>query len=228
MNEAKEKTALCTSVGADERQSVQNTISSISALDTEINHPDENSPENFEDILRQMQRRSIQTKTLLEVLVPLLNTLNNLNRYTWPEQEKIILELFNGKQVLIPPVLAEEMQHVLSADDDERDEIMQNLYKITDAYANWYRKKLGYPYDDSKIDKRYTATTARNEKIKGWVALIVDMVWFLCGLYTLLMEVYWNATNTEAQLTVWNAVPIVVGVFGLPFALINAAKWSKE
>ena len=59
--------------------------------------------------------------------MPLLNTLNNLNRYTWPEQEKIILELFNGKQVLIPPVLAEEMQHVLSADDDERDEIMQNL-----------------------------------------------------------------------------------------------------
>ena len=58
MNEAKEKTALCTSVGADERQSVQNTISSISALDTEINHPDENSPENFEDIMRQMQRMS--------------------------------------------------------------------------------------------------------------------------------------------------------------------------
>ena len=58
MNKAKEKTALCTSVGADERQSVQNTISSISALDTEINHPDENSPENFEDILRQMQRMS--------------------------------------------------------------------------------------------------------------------------------------------------------------------------
>ena len=29
MNEAKEKTALCTSVGADERQSVQNTISMI-------------------------------------------------------------------------------------------------------------------------------------------------------------------------------------------------------
>lgn len=56
--EVKEKTALCTSVGADERQSVQNTISSISALDTEINHPDENSPENFEDILRQMQRMS--------------------------------------------------------------------------------------------------------------------------------------------------------------------------
>ena len=58
MNKAKEKTALCTSVGTDERQSVQNTISSISALDTEINHPDENSPENFEDILRQMQRMS--------------------------------------------------------------------------------------------------------------------------------------------------------------------------
>ncbi len=32
MNEAKEKTALCTSVGADERQSVQNTISSIQSL----------------------------------------------------------------------------------------------------------------------------------------------------------------------------------------------------
>ena len=58
MNDAKEKTVLATSVGADERQSVQNTISSISALDTEINHPDENSPENFEDIMRQMQRMS--------------------------------------------------------------------------------------------------------------------------------------------------------------------------
>lgn len=56
--DAKEKTARSTSVGADERQSVQNTISSISALDTEINHPDENSPENFEDIMRQMQRMS--------------------------------------------------------------------------------------------------------------------------------------------------------------------------
>ena len=47
MNEAKEKTALCTSVGADERQSIQNTISSILALDTDIIHPDENSPQNF-------------------------------------------------------------------------------------------------------------------------------------------------------------------------------------
>ena len=36
----KEKTALATSVGADERQSVQNTNNIIPTCDTEINYPD--------------------------------------------------------------------------------------------------------------------------------------------------------------------------------------------
>ena len=56
MNEAKEKTALCTSVGADERQSVQNTNNIIPTSDAEFNHPDENSSENLEEIYRQMRR----------------------------------------------------------------------------------------------------------------------------------------------------------------------------
>lgn len=53
---AKEKTALATSVGADERQSVQNTKNSIPTFDTEINQQIENSEENLEKVLRQMQR----------------------------------------------------------------------------------------------------------------------------------------------------------------------------
>ena len=52
----KEKTALATSVGADERQSVQNTNNIIHTCDTEINYPDENSSENLEEIYRQMRR----------------------------------------------------------------------------------------------------------------------------------------------------------------------------
>ena len=52
----KEKTALATSVGADERQSVQNTNNIISTCNTEINYPDENSSENLEEIYRQMRR----------------------------------------------------------------------------------------------------------------------------------------------------------------------------
>ena len=52
----KEKTALATSVGADERQSVQNTDNIIPTCDTEINYPDENSSENLEEIYRQMRR----------------------------------------------------------------------------------------------------------------------------------------------------------------------------
>lgn len=56
MIETKEKTALCTSVGADERQSNQNTNSIIPTSDAEINHEFENSEENLEEILRQMQR----------------------------------------------------------------------------------------------------------------------------------------------------------------------------
>ena len=57
MIETKEKTALASSVGADERQPFQlcNT-SIIPTSDTEINHPDENSSENLEEIYRQMQR----------------------------------------------------------------------------------------------------------------------------------------------------------------------------
>ena len=57
MIDAKEKTALATSVGADERQSFQTSSASIiPTSDTEINHPDENSSENLEEIYRQMQR----------------------------------------------------------------------------------------------------------------------------------------------------------------------------
>ena len=37
MNEAKEKTALCTSVGADERQSLNVSINSITAYHLKIN-----------------------------------------------------------------------------------------------------------------------------------------------------------------------------------------------
>ena len=55
--DAKEKTALATSVGADERQSFQTSSANIiSTSDTEINHPDENSSENLEEIYRQMRR----------------------------------------------------------------------------------------------------------------------------------------------------------------------------
>ena len=57
MIDAKEKTALATSVGADERQSFQTSSANIiPTSDTEINHPDENSSENLEEIYRQMRR----------------------------------------------------------------------------------------------------------------------------------------------------------------------------
>ena len=51
--DAKEKTALATSVGADERQSVQNTNNIIPTSDAEFNYPDENSSENLEEIYRR-------------------------------------------------------------------------------------------------------------------------------------------------------------------------------
>lgn len=55
--DAKEKTALTTSVGADERQSFQTKPdSSIPTSNTEINYPDEKSSENLEELYRQMQR----------------------------------------------------------------------------------------------------------------------------------------------------------------------------
>ena len=57
MIDAKEKTALATSVGADERQSIQlcNT-DIITTENSEINYPGENSSENLEEIYRQMQQ----------------------------------------------------------------------------------------------------------------------------------------------------------------------------
>ena len=53
MIDEKEKTALATSVGADERQSIQTyNTGIITTRNTEINHPDE----NFDEIYRQFQR----------------------------------------------------------------------------------------------------------------------------------------------------------------------------
>ena len=59
--DAKEKTALATSVGADERQSVQNTNNIIPTSDAGFNHPDENSSENLEEIYRQMRSMAART-----------------------------------------------------------------------------------------------------------------------------------------------------------------------
>ena len=60
--DTKEKTALATSVGADERQSIQLCNEKIiPAETTEINYPDENSSEDFEKICQQMQRMSDPT-----------------------------------------------------------------------------------------------------------------------------------------------------------------------
>ena len=57
--DAKEKTALETSVGADERQPFQLFDTEIIPTEnTEINHSNENSPEDFEKICQQMQRMS--------------------------------------------------------------------------------------------------------------------------------------------------------------------------
>ena len=57
MIDAKEKTALATSVGADERQSFQTkSNSSIPTSNTEINYPDEIFSKDYEEISRQMQR----------------------------------------------------------------------------------------------------------------------------------------------------------------------------
>lgn len=56
MIDVKEKTALYTSVGADERQSVQNTVDIIPTSATEINQQIENSQENLEEMYRKMQR----------------------------------------------------------------------------------------------------------------------------------------------------------------------------
>lgn len=55
----KEKTALVTSVGADERQSIQLCNTEIIPTESvEINDPGENSEEDFEKLRRQMQRMS--------------------------------------------------------------------------------------------------------------------------------------------------------------------------
>ena len=56
-NEAKEKTALATSVGADERQSVQiKAKDSIPISEPEINDKIENSEETLEEMYRRIQR----------------------------------------------------------------------------------------------------------------------------------------------------------------------------
>lgn len=71
-NEAKEKTAPVTSVGADERQSIQNsTVNSISTSGEEINDEIVNPPEGLEEMYRRMQRlgdpRYLHTVSMTEL-----------------------------------------------------------------------------------------------------------------------------------------------------------------
>ena len=54
--DTKEKTALATSVGADERQSIQNTDNIIPTYDAEFNDLNENSSETLEELYRKMIR----------------------------------------------------------------------------------------------------------------------------------------------------------------------------
>ena len=72
MTDKIEKTALNTSVGADERQSIQKTTDSIiPTSNPKINDPSENSEESFEEMCRRMQRltdpRYLHTITLTEL-----------------------------------------------------------------------------------------------------------------------------------------------------------------
>ncbi|WNX86494.1 helicase RepA family protein [Agathobaculum sp. NTUH-O15-33] len=57
VTDAKEKTALATSVGADDRQSIQTlSVCSINAFAPEIKDKIENSPTDFEELCRQLHR----------------------------------------------------------------------------------------------------------------------------------------------------------------------------
>ena len=72
VNETKEKTALATSVGADERQSNQiNSENSIPTLETEINEEIENPEEKLEEMYRRMRRmadpRYLHTVSMTEL-----------------------------------------------------------------------------------------------------------------------------------------------------------------
>ena len=72
VNETKEKTALVTSVGADERQSNQiNSENSIPTLETEINEEIENPEEKLEEMYRKMRRmadpRYLHTVSMTEL-----------------------------------------------------------------------------------------------------------------------------------------------------------------
>ena len=79
MIDEKEKTALATSVGADERQSVQTYNNIISTANPEINCPDE----NFEEIYRQFQR--MNDPTYLHVV-----SMDDLYEMAFPAKQWII------------------------------------------------------------------------------------------------------------------------------------------
>ena len=169
-------------------------------------------------------KKSIQEKTLSDVLVPVLNASSVLNRYTWNEREKMLIELLHDKQIFIPPTLATQMQFVLSSDDSERKIALQRLNTMAESYASWYRKHLGYPYDAQKIDKRYTANSQRNEVVKGFASLILYVTWILCSLYTVFVFIYLSGHNYTVALTFWNIVPVLIFLFGIPFVVINVEK----
>ena len=139
MIDAKEKTALATSVGADERQSFQTSSANIiPTSDTEINHPDEISSENLEEIYRQMQRMNdpayLHTvsmndlyETVLQSRLPVIDGLLYSGTYLFAGAPKVGKSFFMGLEQKLDAMLNRQLysRYKTAPNEEEREQARQ-------------------------------------------------------------------------------------------------------
>ncbi len=161
--DAKEKTVLATSVGADERQSVQILDNIIPTSDAEFNDLNENSAESLEEMYRQMQRMShpyyLHTVSMTELYQtsyksrpPIIDGLLYSGAYILAGAPKI------GKSFLV----AQIAYHVSTGEKLWEYEVHQGsvLYLALEDDYQRIQSRMFMMYGVEDSDKLYFATAA--------------------------------------------------------------------
>lgn len=159
-----------------------------------------------------LPEQQIWYQTLTEVLVPLINALKEINEHTWDEKKQTMKKLLNQKQILIPPEIESLIEKTLSVSETTRYYAQEELLKVTESYAHWYRKKLKYPYNDEKINLSHVPDANKKQNIKIRILTFIFTSWVFCNLCMGGLGAYSLINRQPVNIEPWFIMSITLSV----------------
>lgn len=80
----------------------------------------------------------------------------------WGDIRQDLKSLVEQNYALVPPLILSELIPLLSFEEISNKQFLELQAGVSSAY-NWARKKVGHPYDDSKIQKGATPISKEHE-----------------------------------------------------------------